>query len=254
MTALILMHFATPLTLTRLRFCPVIIMWTADIQMKWRCDHRSCDCDLSNRKLSPKSVFGASTGFEPVASALALCVCSSHNTFFFISFTGTMNSINWPTSNLWVFIAQLVEQCSANAEATSSNPVVAPKPLFGFNLRLLKSQSQLRWSHLHFILSSAAARLKDNSYWGNLIGVGDNFAKETQERWKVLIPFKKHLQKKLGRERKVFIDYPAILNYLDENGDSKMVRDEDFRKLRRNARRRSIMVKETWIYCLPLRV
>ena len=25
------------------------IMWTADIQMKWRCDHRSCVCDLSNR-------------------------------------------------------------------------------------------------------------------------------------------------------------------------------------------------------------
>ena len=61
-------HFAPPLTLTRLRFCPVIVMWTADIQMKWRCDHRSCDCDLSNPKLSPKSVFGASTGFEPMAS------------------------------------------------------------------------------------------------------------------------------------------------------------------------------------------
>ena len=60
----------------------------------------------------------------------------------------------------------------------------------------------------------------------------------------MLIPFKEHLQKKLGRERKVFIDYSAILNYLDENGDSKMVRDEDFRKLRRIARR-SIMVKET---------
>ena len=26
------------------------IMWTADIQMKWRCDHRTWDCDLSNRK------------------------------------------------------------------------------------------------------------------------------------------------------------------------------------------------------------
>ena len=44
--------------------------------MKWRCDHRSCDC-LSNRKLSPKNVFGASTGFEPVASALAL-QCSTN--------------------------------------------------------------------------------------------------------------------------------------------------------------------------------
>ena len=32
----------------------------------------SCACDLSNRKVSPKNVFGASTGFEPMASALAL--------------------------------------------------------------------------------------------------------------------------------------------------------------------------------------
>ena len=33
----------------------ISIMWTADIQMKWRCDHCSCDYDLSNRKLSWKS-------------------------------------------------------------------------------------------------------------------------------------------------------------------------------------------------------
>ena len=44
--------------------------------MKWRCDHRRCDCDLSNRNLSPKNVFGASTGFERVASALTLS-CSN---------------------------------------------------------------------------------------------------------------------------------------------------------------------------------
>ena len=40
-------------------------MWTADIRMKWRCDHRSCDCDLSNRKVSPKNIFGASTDSNP---------------------------------------------------------------------------------------------------------------------------------------------------------------------------------------------
>ena len=34
-----------------------------------------------------------------------------------------MNSTNWPALNVWVFIAQLVEQCSANAEAMSSNPI-----------------------------------------------------------------------------------------------------------------------------------
>ena len=38
-----------------------------------------------------------------------------------------MNSIDWPTRNVWVFIAQLLEQCSANGEATGTNPVEAPK-------------------------------------------------------------------------------------------------------------------------------
>ena len=78
------------------------IMWTADIRMKWRCDHRIFIC--------------------------------------FIPFTGTMNSI-----------ALLVEHCSANAEAMGSNPIEAPKTFLGLTLRLLKSQSQLRWSHLHFM-------------------------------------------------------------------------------------------------------
>ena len=38
-----------------------------------------------------------------------------------------MNSINWPAPNVWVFIARLVQHCSANAEAMGSNPVEAPK-------------------------------------------------------------------------------------------------------------------------------
>ena len=44
--------------------------------------------------------------------------------------------------NVWVFIAQLVEHCSANADAMGSNPVEAPKTFFGLTLRLLQSQSQ----------------------------------------------------------------------------------------------------------------
>ena len=43
-----------------------------------------------------------------------------------------MNSINWPAPNIWVFIAQLVEHCSANAEAMGSNPVEALKSFFFF--------------------------------------------------------------------------------------------------------------------------
>ena len=53
---------------------------------------------------------------------------SSHSVFH--SFHGWMNSINWPASSVWVFIAQLGEHCSANAEATGSNPVEAPKTFF----------------------------------------------------------------------------------------------------------------------------
>ena len=50
-----------------------------------------------------------------------------------------MNSVNWPASSVWVFIAQLVELCSANAEATGSNPVEAPKNFFfGLISQLLK--------------------------------------------------------------------------------------------------------------------
>ena len=42
-----------------------------------------------------------------------------------------MNSINWPTRcQCEVFKAQLVEHCSANAEATGSNPIEVPKIIF----------------------------------------------------------------------------------------------------------------------------
>ena len=48
----------------------------------------------------------------------------------FHSFHGLMNSKDWPASSVWVFIAQLGKHCSANAEATGSNPVEAPKSFF----------------------------------------------------------------------------------------------------------------------------
>ena len=43
-----------------------------------------------------------------------------------------------PMANIWVVIAQLVEYCSANAEAMGSNPVEAQKFFSGLNLQLLK--------------------------------------------------------------------------------------------------------------------
>ena len=36
-----------------------------------------------------------------------------------------MNSINWSAPNIWVFLAQLVEHCSANAETMGFDPVEA---------------------------------------------------------------------------------------------------------------------------------
>ena len=48
-------------------------MWTAGIQMKWVCGHRS-ESQFKQLRKSPKKRedFGASTGFEPITSALAL--------------------------------------------------------------------------------------------------------------------------------------------------------------------------------------
>ena len=73
---------------------------------------------------------------------------SFHSVFH--SFHGLMNSINWPASSIWVFIAQLGEHCSANAEATGSNPVEAPKNFFSGYFRNCLNCDSRRWSHTHF--------------------------------------------------------------------------------------------------------
>ena len=48
---------------------------------------------------------------------------------FYVSFLlpVKINSTNWPAPNVRVFIDQLVEHCSATAEAMGSNPVEVPK-------------------------------------------------------------------------------------------------------------------------------
>ena len=52
-----------------------------------------------------------------------------------------MNSTKWPSPNEWVFIAQMVENCSINAEAMGLNPVEVPKKIGGGGyLQLLKVQ------------------------------------------------------------------------------------------------------------------
>ena len=124
------------------------MMWTAGIQMKWVCDHRS-ESQFKQLRESPKKRISGFKGFEPVASALAL-QCSTSLSYedpytrgrpiywvywvfhsVFHSFHGLINSINWPASSVLVFIAQAGRALSsANAEATGPNPVEAPKSFF----------------------------------------------------------------------------------------------------------------------------
>ena len=92
--------------------------------------------------------------------------------------------------------------------------------------------SFLRYVDKMKVLYNAAARLKNNPLGGNLIGISEDFVKKTQEQRKALVPFKKHLQKKLSSECKVFITYPASLKFVDENGNLKIVRKEDFKNLK----------------------
>ena len=83
---------------------------------------------------------------------------SFHSVFH--SFHGLINSINWPASSVWVFIAQLGEHCSANAEATGSNPVEAPKIFFSGYFRNCLNCDSLRWSHTHSIYNYSGMLLE----------------------------------------------------------------------------------------------
>ena len=47
-----------------------------------------------------------------------------------------MNSLNWSAPNICVFVAQLVEHRSANAEAMGCNPVEALKIYFGLKFAI----------------------------------------------------------------------------------------------------------------------
>ena len=90
-----------------------------------------------------------------VKSLFHLYFRSSHHLYFIFLSRVKINSINWPAPNIWVFIAQLVEHCSANAEAMGSNPVEALKFFSGLNLQLLKLRLQLVKSLFHLYFRSS---------------------------------------------------------------------------------------------------
>ena len=108
-----------------------------------------------------KKKFGTLTGFEPKASALAL-QCSTKwamkthtlhtlgaGQFVEFILTRERNETERRAPNVWVFIAQSVEHCSANTVAMFE----IPKLVFQVNLQLPKFQLPLRWSYLHLITS-----------------------------------------------------------------------------------------------------
>ena len=75
-----------------------------------------------------------------------ICIPAVHIISFCVSFLSWVDELNnWPAPGIWVFIAHLGEHCSANAEATSSNPVEAPKNFFSDYFRYCLNCDSLRW-------------------------------------------------------------------------------------------------------------
>ena len=56
----------------------------------------------------------------------------------------------------------------------------------------------------------------------------------------------------MGQERKVFIAYPAILKYLDENGQENIVRNEEFKKMKSEMKKKEVKGAFDWKF-IPAR-
>ena len=103
-----------------------------------------------------------------VKSSFHLYFRSSHHLYSIFLSRVKMNSINWHAPNIWVFIAQLVEHCSANAEAMGSNPVEALNFFSGLNSQsiitaMVKSSFHLYFRSSHHLCSIFLSRVKMNS-------------------------------------------------------------------------------------------
>ena len=58
-------------------------------------------------------------------------IISSFEFVFPLASSSLFQQLNWPVTNVWVFIAQLLEHCGRNAEAMGLNPIEAPKIFSG---------------------------------------------------------------------------------------------------------------------------
>ena len=56
----------------------------------------------------------------------------------------------------------------------------------------------------------------------------------------------------MEQERKVFIAYPAILKYLDENGQENIVRNEEFKKMKSEMKKKEVKGAFDWKF-IPAR-
>ena len=86
-------------------------------KFQWRYDSRSGSCNTVTIISSFKFVFSQFTSSS-----------------FYVSFLlwVKINSTNLPAPNLWDFITQLIEHCSANVEARGLNPVEVPNYYYCF--------------------------------------------------------------------------------------------------------------------------
>ena len=86
---------------------------------------------------------------------------SSHHLYSKFLSRVKMKSINWPAPNIWVFIAQLVEHCSANAEAMGSNPVEAQKLFSGLKFAIACDYNCDGQVFISFVFSQFTSSLKN---------------------------------------------------------------------------------------------
>ena len=119
--------------------------------------------NLSNCENSPKKRFsGLQRDSNPWplrsrCSALPaldfICIPAVHIISFCVSFLSRVDELNKLAGLqcMGLHSSKLVEHCSANAEATGSNPVEAPKTFFSGYFRNCLNCDSLRWSHTHFI-------------------------------------------------------------------------------------------------------
>ena len=103
----------------------------------------------TNYVLKTHTALGAGQFTELQCLHLNLYFRSPHPLYsMFHSFQGVkMNSTNWPSSNVWVFIAH----CSATAEAMGSKSRFF---FFRVNFQLLQLQLPLRRPYLHSTLQN----------------------------------------------------------------------------------------------------